>query len=255
MLLRLISIETRKTFGHPFFGPGFGALALLLGLIVFFNQAQMAAGYQTQTGGYRDFLNSLHWVNLLAYAAVGAVIAAWDYPERGIQVWLARGVPRFPLLSARLVVIVSTGLLVALFAVLVSALTAVLSVRIFFNELSVPALPAGDLAVMSLRLFWASLPYLALTALIGVVTRSPLYAAGGAILYSYVFETTLASLRGRYEILQFLPGQLAPLLLNGPAAGGGGGLTEPQAIAATGLIALALGGLALLWFSRQDLGG
>lgn len=262
MLLRLISIETRKTLAHPAFGPGFGALAFLLGLIVFLNQAQMAAGYGWLIGGYKDLFNSIHWVNLLAYAAGAAVITAWDYPERGIQVWLARGLPRSPLLIARLAVVFGFGLLVVLFAVAVSATTAVLSVRVFFNELTPPALDAGDLARMALRLFWASLPYLALGILIGVVTRSPLYAAGGAILYSYVFETTLTNLRGRYEFLQYLPGQLAQSLIYGPSsvemaatAGGVSGLTELQAAAVIGMITLALSCLALLWFTRQDLGG
>ena len=54
-----------------------------------------------------------NWIGILVYAIIGAVIAAFDYPDRSIQIYLNRGVPRSTLLSARLVSILFFGLLLS----------------------------------------------------------------------------------------------------------------------------------------------
>lgn len=92
MFLRLLAIETRKTLKHPTLWIGLGALVFLLAFIVFINHAQIASGYEPAVGGLeRDLLKGLaffNWIGIMVYAVTASVIAAFDYPDRSIQLWL-----------------------------------------------------------------------------------------------------------------------------------------------------------------------
>lgn len=266
MFLRQTLIETRKTLAHPALWLGLGGLTLLQAVFVLVLHAQMKNGYTLAKGGLEaDLISALafySWIGSLVYAISAAVIAAYDYPDRSIQLWLVRGQPRVVLMLSRLALVLVFGLLLAAYTVLVSLGIAALSRMLFFGGVDAALLNWAGLAPAVLRVFWTSLPYLALTVLIATLTRSPMYAAAGTVVYATVAEALLSSLADRFPLLvRYLPAQLARPLqenlvsLSLAATPAQTAMPETQAAVLIGLLALALAGAALLIFTRQDLGG
>jgi ABC-type transport system involved in multi-copper enzyme maturation permease subunit len=268
MFLRLISIETRKTLKHPALWIGLGGLGLLLAVITLIEHAQTANGYQPAGGLAQDLLTGLSyfsWIGILVYAVTASVISAFDYPDRSLQLWLTRGVPRFMLLLARLTVILFFALLMVCFAMLAMLGLAALSRLLFFGSPFDASLNPLALLPAILRVFWGALPYLALTVLLAVIGRSPLFATGGAIVYGTVLESLLARLADRFPTLvRYLPAQLAQVLqihnlaldrFAPPLPPDAASMPEARAIFAIGAIFIILSSIALIIFSRQDLGG
>ena len=138
MFLRLLVIETRKTFKHPALWIGLGGLVFLLALTTPIEHAQIVASYQPATGGLeQDLLSGLSffsWIGILVYAVTASVISAFDYPDRSLQLWLTRGVPRTMLLLARLTVTLFFGLLMVCFAILAMLGLAAISCLLFFGS-------------------------------------------------------------------------------------------------------------------------
>ncbi len=269
MLLSLINIETRKTLKHPALWIGMGALLLLLGFIIVIEHAQIVSGYQPATGGLeQDVLTGLsyfNWIGILVYAVTASVIAAFDYPDRSIQLWLTRGVPRSLLLFARLITILLFGLLMIAFSIIAILGLSALSRLLFFSSIDTSNLNWGILPLAILRVFWSSTPYLAMTMLFGLISRSPLFAAGGTIVYGTVLENLLAHLSDRFPtIIRYLPAQLAQVLqihnlsldrLTPALPADAAIMPETRAILAIGMIFIVLSTISLAIFSRQDLGG
>jgi ABC-type transport system involved in multi-copper enzyme maturation permease subunit len=269
MFLRLLTIETRKTIQHPALWAGLGALVFLLAFTTLIEHAQIINGYQPATGGLeQDLLSGLayfSWIGVLVYAVTASVIAAFDYPDRSLQLWLTRGVPRSMLLLARLAAILFFGLLMVILAFIAILGLAALSRLIFFGRVDTSNLNPAALLATILRVFWSALPYLALTVLFAVISRSPLFAAGGTIIYGTVIENLLANLENRFPTLvRYLPSQLAQVLqINNltldrtalPLPLDAAVMPEARAILAIGIIFIILSAVALAIFSRQDLGG
>jgi ABC-type transport system involved in multi-copper enzyme maturation permease subunit len=269
MLLHLLTIEIRKTIRHPGLWIGLGMLAFTLALATLLQHAQTARSYQASTGGLeQDLLEGLslyNWIGVFVYAIAASVIVAFDYPDRSIQLWLSRGTPRWLLLCARLLTILIIGLLLVSATILLILGLAVISRLVFFGQ--VDSLRLNWMAILPtiLRVFLSGLPYLALTLLLAVVSRSPLFAAGGTIVFGAVVEPLALSLGERYpNIVQFLPRFLAQIIQfdnlsldrTAPASILPAGLmTIPQAALSIAGIFVLLGMLSIIIFSRQDLGG
>lgn len=267
--LRLLTIETRKTLRHPALWLGLGALLLLLTMFIWVDHAQIARGYEEATGGLeRDLLTGLaffNWMGVLVYAVTASVIAAFDYPDRSIQLWLNRGVPRTTLLSARTITILFFGLLMIFFTVAALLGLGTLSRIVFFGAVDASNLNLSALPLAILRVFWGSVPYLALTVLFAVLSRSPLFAAGGTIVYGSVVEILALQTGNRFATLvRYLPGTLtrvlqtsnetldrtAPQLPVDAAI-----MPEARAILLIGILFIAISIASFAIFSRQDLGG
>jgi len=269
MFLRLLNIEIRKTLKHPALWIGLGALVFLLSFIVFINHAQITGGYEPAVGGLeQDLLKGLaffNWIGIIVYAVTASVITAFDYPDRSIQLWLMRGISRPILLLARLVVVLFFGLTIICLAVIAILGFAALSRSLFFGAVDASNLNFSALLPAILRLFWSSVPYLALTVLFGVVSRSPLFAAGGTIVYGTVFEFLAARLSHRFPtLIRYLPASLAQVLQTynilldhtaPPLPLDAGIMPEMRAILVIGMISIVLGVVSLHIFSHQDLGG
>ena len=266
MFLRQIFIETRKTFAHPALWIGLGGLSLLLAGFVLVEHAQIVNSYQPANGGLeRDLIDGLAfygWIGSLVYAICAAVIVAFDYPDRSIQLWLMRGQTRPTLLFARLVVVLFVGLLLVFFVVAALLGMASISRMLFFGQVDVTQMNWAALLPAVLRVFCGALPYLMLTALLAVISRSPLFAAGGTVIYATVLEKLLMSQAHRFPVIvRHLPGSLGWLLqelnlaLDANAVLAVPAMPELRAAAILGLMALAISGVTLLIFTRQDLGG
>jgi hypothetical protein len=269
MFFRLLAIEIRKTLKHSALWIGLGALVFLLAMFTWINHLQVANGYETMRGGLeQDLLSGLaffQWIGVLVYAITAAVIAAFDYPDRSIQLWLTRGVPRFLLLFARSITILFFGLLMICLTVIALLGLGALSRLFFFGSVDTSNLNWSALPLAILRVFWSSLPYLGLTVLFAIVSRSPLFAAGGTIVYGTVLENLLAGLSDRFPTLtHYLPFSLAQVLrvnnlvldLSAPPLSLNAAIMpETRAILAIGLIFVAVSAFSFAIFSRQNLGG
>ena len=207
-------------------------------------------------------LSSRHWI--LVYAVTASVISAFDYPDRSLQLWLTRGVPRPMLILSRLAVTLFFGLLMVVFAIFAILGLAAISRLLFFGRVDTSNLNGAAIPLTILRVFWSALPYLALTVLAAVITRSPLYAAGTTIVYGTVLEGLLASLSDRFPTLvRYLPASLAQVMQSRnlaldlsapPLPPDAAIMPELRAVFAIGLIFIVLSALSLAIFSRQDLG-
>jgi len=269
MFLRMLLIETRKTLKHPALWLGMLALTLLLAFEIMVTHLQIANGYRPAVGGLeQDLLNGLEffgWIGVLVYSVVASVISAFDYPDRSIQLWLTHGVSRPVLLFARLTTILFFGLLMVCFTVAAILGLSVISRNLFFGTVDASNLNLSALLPTILRVFWTSLPYLTLTVLLAIISRSPMFAAGGTIVYGTVFEVFGMRLGSKFPTLvRYLPISLTKVLqaYNGvldrsvpPLPIEAMTMPESRAIILIGVIFIILSAVSLVIFSRQDLGG
>lgn len=269
MFWRALLVETRKTLRNPALWLGLGGLLFLFTCVILIRHMQIASGYTGDAGGLEsDLLEGLllfHWIGILVYAVTGAVIAAFDYLDRSIQLWLSRGLTRSMLLSARLtaILLVTLGIVACSVAAILGV--AALSRSLFFGDVDVARLHLAALPLAVLRVFWGSLPYLALTVLLAVVSRSPFFAAGGTVVYGTVIEPYLPALSGRLPgLMPYVPGTLARTLHQynaaldltaAPLPAGAALMPQGEAVLWIGALFLLLSYAALVIFSRQDLGG
>jgi hypothetical protein len=267
--VRLLGIEIRKTLRHPALWTGLLALFLLLGMFTLVSHLQIARGVRVAQGGLeKDLLSGLafyNWIAILVYAVIGAVIAGFDYPDRSIQLWLERGVGRPLLLSARLVDMLLFGLLIVCYAVASLLALGALSRLVLFGSVHTSHLDLSALLPVTLHVFWSALPYLALALLLAVVSRSPLVAAAGTMVYGSVFEMLAMQAGGRFTlIVRYLPASLSQVLQTSNAALdrtvphiplSPSLITPTQAFLWIGVIFCALSTTSLIIFLRQDLGG
>jgi ABC-type transport system involved in multi-copper enzyme maturation permease subunit len=267
MWLSQTSIELRKTIKHPALWAGLAALLFLLTVYIAVLFSQIKYGFTSPVGGAnQDLLSALsifNWIGGFVYAVTASVIMAYDYPN--LRLYLSRGLPRCTLLLARWFVILLMSALLIGFAIYAALGLAAVMRPLFLSSADVPHLTTVTVLPAILRTFLSSLPYLGLTILLAVISRSAIFAAGGMIIYADVFEKYLLSLGDRYPLLtRYLPGQLslilqaknftvnpaAPRLAISPDL-----MSEPQAILAIGMIFIVLCSLSFVIFSRQDLGG
>jgi len=269
MFLRLLTIETRKTFKHPALWIGLIALVVLLALGILTHHLQIVNGYRPATGGLeQDLLFGLSyfgWIGVLVYAVTASVISAFDYPDRSIQLWLMRGVPRTMLLLARLLTILLFGFLMVIFAVIAIIGLGALFRVFFFDNVDASNLNLAALLPVTMLVFCTSIPYLTMTVLFATISRSPLFAAGGTIVYGTIFETYAIRLGGKFpELVKYLPISLSRVLeahytiLDHTATSfttNAAAMSQLQALPIIGSISIILCIISLVIFSRQNLGG
>jgi ABC-type transport system involved in multi-copper enzyme maturation permease subunit len=272
MFLRLLQIEVRKLLKHPLLWLG---LAGLLGIFALYFAARYALianavknGLVNTRGLELDLqigLGLFNFFSILFFAAVGSLVSAYDYPDRGVQIWLVRGVSRPLLMLARLVVVLLFGFVLVTISMFAILGFAALMRTLFLSGYTAQDLDWAQMPFAILRVFWSSVPYLALTVLCAVISRSPLFAAGGTLVFRTVLENLLLHLSDRFpHLTRLLPSQLAFVLyfntyrLDRSASAmtlTDQFLTEPQACLAIAGLLLVSGVATLAIFSRQDWGG
>ncbi|MCL4271820.1 MAG: hypothetical protein KJZ72_19840 [Anaerolineales bacterium] len=272
MFLHLLTIETRKLFKNPILWADLGILTIIFAAYFTVRYAIIAEAVRNGLGNTRGLeldlqvgLGLFGNFSVLFYAATAAIISADDYPDRSIQMWLTRGAPRALLLLTRVVIILVIGLFLTIFIIGMILALAMLMRTAFLGGFTAQNLNWVQLLPATLRIFAASIPYLALTVLLGVVSRSPLFAAGGTLVFATVVEKLLEGWSDNYPaLIQFIPSHLSQLLLFNnyaidrtarPMILGGAYLHESQVFITIGFFLLVFSALSLVIFSRQDLGG
>ncbi len=273
MFLRLLDIEGRKLLKHPLLWLELAGLVGILAMYYLIRYALIFSsarhGMPTEPRGLlldlQDGLELFGFIGILFYAASASLVTSYDFPERGVQIWLARGVSRPLLIWARLAIVLLVGLLLVVVAAFATLGVSQLAHLAFLGSRT-----AGDLdwlrfGTAILRITWGAVPYLALTVLLAIASRSPLFAAGGVVVFRTALENGLLHLADRFPaIMRFLPTQLALALQADTyamertaraAVIGAPVLSEPQAILAIGAALILFAAASAMLFSRQDWGG
>jgi ABC-type transport system involved in multi-copper enzyme maturation permease subunit len=281
MFSQMYLVEQKKLFKGKLF---WGALALLLaiGMSVFFfmyttrnstalsveDQVEVTAAVIWPQSLYGGLLMMAQLGAPLLLAVVGAAVAQ-EYGWRTMSLWVSHGVPRSVVLLARFAALVLTVMIFT--AVL---FTAIALMSVFFTwritgGFDPSVVNFGEVLLGILRTTYVLLPYVALTFLAGVLTRSMVGAIGSGVVFMIIVEPVtieiMSALGGIFhQIRMFLPDFVATSVFNLNEAIAVSPFAEaaedaPQLLAAgpaAALIALytvLLMGLALWIFRRQDL--
>ena len=205
---------------------------------------------------------------ILLVVLAGAVMAQ-EYSWRTAHLWLSRGLPRSAFLLGKYAVLVVAALLVVLTAVLVGTLLTAWFTHQLTGSLSLAGLNVAELALSVLRTAYTQLPYIGLTFLVAVLTRSTAAAIGVGLAYTLLVENILVQLLGLAggmwaDIARYAPGSLAAALMQTNhrlvevdlGSGVNAGLPSPwAAVGGIALYAVAFLGLSLWAFRRQNLTG
>jgi len=203
---------------------------------------------------------------LLLIIFVGAVTAS-EYNWRTYQVWLSRGVPRSRLLVAKFISLGLPILLMVSGAMFAGGLiSAVFSVHIH-GGLDLEQVNFWRLGWDFIRTAYTLLPYVSITFLLAIASRSAVAAIGGCTAYGLIAESLLAQylllLPGKLgEIAKYLPVNLMQSLLSmswtPPALieETWPGLLRPiPAAVSIAIWTLVLFAISLWLFRRQDFSG
>ncbi len=251
----ILGIECRKLLKHPLAWlelAGVPAILTLYFAARYLTSGPLAkeafAGAPGWEADLRGGLELFRIAGILFYASAAGFIAAYDLPERGIQAWLVRGIPRPMVILSRLVLILLVGCLIAAVAALASLGEGVLARLIFLGGYGAANPDWARVFLSVLQLFWGAAPYLGLTLLLAIGSRSPLFGAGGAIMFRTVIENVLLGLSDRFPaLIRYLPAQLDVALRSQASAS--------EAALFIGMFLVLFAGLSLLIFSGQDWGG
>ncbi len=273
MFLRLLDVEWRKLLKHPLLWLEFAGLVGILAMYFTLRYALLVSparhGMPIEPRSLlldlQDGLELFGFLSILFYAASASLITSYDFPERGIQAWLVRGVPRPLLILARLVIVLVVGVLLVALATFATLGLSGLAHLAFLGSFTADKLDWSQLPLTVLVTAWGSVPYLALSVLLAVASRSPLFAAGGAVVFRTALENSLLHLGDRFPALvPFLPAQLAlalqvhtdPLQRAAPAAVLDQPLLgESQAALAIGALLVLFAAASAILFTQQDWGG
>jgi ABC-type transport system involved in multi-copper enzyme maturation permease subunit len=200
---------------------------------------------------------------------LAGAVTAQEYSWRTAHLWLSRGLPRSAFLLGKYAVLLVAALLVILTALLVGMVLTGWFTQQLNGSLSVAELNVVELALSILRTVYTLLPYLSLTFLVAILTRSTAAAIGVGLAYTLLVDEIAIQLLGMAggiwaEMARYLPGSLAAALMQTNerlvkvdlSSGVNAGLPGPWAAAGgIALYAIAFLGLSLWAFRRQNLTG
>lgn len=205
----------------------------------------------------------------LMLVVLAGAVTAQEYTWRTAHLWLSRGLPRSSFLLGKVAVLAIVALLVVLIAVLVATPLTAWFTQQLDGSLSLADLNVVELVLSVLRTTYTILPYIGLTTLVAVLTRSTVAAIAVGLTYTLVVENAVVELLGLAggmwaELARYAPGSLAAALMQSNlrlveidmGSGANAGLADPW-VAAAGitLYTVAFLGLALWAFRRQNLTG
>ncbi len=281
MFGQMYLVEQKKLFKGKIF---WGALALMLaiGTSVFFFMYTTRSSAALSIEDQMEITASVIWPQalyggLLMMAQLGAPIllavvgaaVAQEYGWRTMSLWVSHGVPRSVVLLTRFAVLVLTVLLFTAILFSVIALMSAFFTWRITGGFDASVVNFGEVFLGILRTTYVLMPYVALTFLAGVVTRSMVGAIGSGVVFQIIIEPVALEIMNAlggifHKVRMFLPDFVATSVFNLNEAIATYPLADsaenaPELLAAgpaAGIIALytiLLLGLALWLFRRQDL--
>lgn len=205
---------------------------------------------------------------LMLVVLVGAMTAQ-EYTWRTTHLWLSRGLPRSAFLLAKYATLVVAALLIVLTAVLVASPLTAWFTQQLTGSLNLVDLNLAEMGLSILRTAYTILPYIGLTFLVAILTRSTAAAIGVGLAYTLLVENILVQLLGLAggmwaDVARYAPASLAAALMQTNqrlvevdlGSGVNAGLPSPWAAAGgIALYAVVFLGLSLWAFRRQNLTG
>jgi ABC-type transport system involved in multi-copper enzyme maturation permease subunit len=286
MFWNILSVENTKIMKRRMLWIELGILAVLIIVLYTIIYANLVSSHGMPYQERQQILNLITWpgalINFLSFGSGNSLggllmivlvgsITAQEYTWRTMHLWLNRGLPRTRLMGAKFIaILVPIFLFVVTPLIIGGGLTAIFTLHLY------ESLPFGSInwwhLVMSvLRTAYTLLPFVALTFMLAIVTRSTAAAIGIGVAYTLLIEGVagiIFTLLGGTlrDIVAYLPGSLAEglLKLNGTgivgrmvSTGNGINLIKnldpiPSAIGIALWTILFLG-VAIWSFRRQDM--
>ena len=274
MFYNILRMEYQKNVRRPFFWIEIAILIVAIMLIV--GLLFIVQGLSETTRGAAltitwpqgpDF--GLGWLSSLGkilLIILVSVMVAREFTWRTIQLWLSQGLPRPMLMVAKWLILVGNALFMTVVALVTSSLVTLICSYAIQGTLHTENLDVAQILLSYLRTFYTLLPYISLTFLLAVLTRSTAAAISIGLVYSLVIESLVAQIGGLFNetvarIIAYLPSGLAQSIdtLNTTTQ-----TTNPSPFASTqasptvaaigiALYTLIFLGLAMFIFQRQDL--
>jgi len=269
MFWNIFLLEKDKLFNRAIFWIELTILTLIIVLVdVGLYLVSLGFSQQAASGLVKSFtwpVGLLTGVGIAGSHAIGGLllvvligtVTAQEYSWRTVHMWLCHGVSRPTLLGAKLVAALLPTLIVLFSSLLVGGgVTAVLTYAIHGN-LSLSATEVKQVANFLLITGYSLLPYVTLTFLLAVLTRSIGATIGICLAFIFLVEgivySVLLNIGGAIgQIGQYLPvGLTNSLLFQGS---GPGPFTVSANIALLGiaLYTLVFAGITFVVFQRQS---
>lgn len=282
MFARMFQIENTKLFKSRLF---WVELVILMGFVVLFFGGMFALSQVLPDEALETQLAStIYWpaslntaMGLASSGGLGgllimvltSVLVAQGYGHRTFSLWLGRGMPRPVALLAQFAALTLAAALLVATATVVGGLASALVTLAGEGSLSFDAVNYAQLGLSILRTAFTLLPYVALTMLFAVLTRSAAGTLGLSVGYSLLIESVLTQIllftgEVGQAVVKFVPAVLAQSVnsLNGgtlvTVTVNGQSPQMPMLDPTPAAIGLALYtlvflGLAVWQFRRQDL--
>ena len=205
----------------------------------------------------------------LMLVVLAGAMTAQEYSWRTTHLWLSRGLPRSAFLIAKYATLAVAALVVVVAAVLVASPLTAWFTQQMTGSVNLADLDLVELGLSIVRTAYTILPYVGLTFLVAILTRSAAAAIAAGLAYALVLENIVVQLLGLAggiwaDVAQYAPGSLAAALMQTNlrlvevdlGSGVNAGLPGPW-VAAGGitLYVVAFLGLSLWAFRRQNLTG
>lgn len=277
MFWNILRMESDKVFRRRLLWVGLpiAIVPMVIAFIAFFSVDHSAAfarywvwpGGLTSALAFADGYSPGYGYAAYLLAVVVGVVTAQEYSWRTMQLWLSHGIPRPMLLLAKFVLALAAVMLTTLAFLLAGGLISIVLTFQPHGATNGSTLDLAALVLSYLRTCYGMLPYVALTFLLVVISRSAAVAITGLILFMLAIELPLTGLlpllgKGFARVAQFLPAGLAQAMneqnysvAHLPVTTLVSAGHPSQALAAVCIAAytLVLGGISLWLFQRQNL--
>lgn len=166
---------------------------------------------------------SAHALGGLLLIILVGVITAREYTWRTFHLWLSRGVSRIVLLEAKCIMILLSIVIMVLTSLLLSGTITGILTLLLHGTLNLDQVPFNQIILNFLITAYTLLPYVALTFMLTILSRSSAVAIGVGLVFVFLVESTV------YTILTMIGGTLAQIVQYLPI-----GLGATLSIAASG---------------------
>ncbi|GCE13438.1 ABC transporter permease subunit [Tengunoibacter tsumagoiensis] len=155
-------------------------------------------------------------------------LTAREYSWRTFHLWLSRGVPRSTLLGAKFVISIFTAVLMVLIAFVVGGVVTGALTYIVYGTISIEKINLLQIVLTLPIISYCLLPYVALTFMLVLLSRSSVVAIGVGLVFLLFIESLLYTILNfiggvAAQIGQYLPTGLEESLLNSVTTGTGSG--------------------------------